>query len=149
MLIPVVLLLLSIVVAVVIVPLDELLLLHFVLLLRLVAVDTRIAILRLCKFLLLLSRLILLHLLLQMHVGCLLFGQVLLYLLDFTRLDSWFPAVIRRGGSLPTVDLWRTERSHVTRGAAELHVHFLLRRVLLSSLEAFVRGASGSLPTCA
>ena len=123
-------LLLAIVIAVVIVGLDELLLLHLVLLLRLVAIGTRIVILR--KFLLLLCRRIFLHLLLQMHIGSLLFGQVLLYLLDFTGLDSWFPAVIRRGGSFPVVDLWCTERSHVARSTTarhivELHVHIMLR----------------------
>ena len=84
--------LLAIVIAVVI---DELLLLHLVLLLCFVAIGTRVVIFRLCKFLLLLSRRIVLHLLLQLHIGSLLFGQVLLYLLDFTGLDSWFPAVIR------------------------------------------------------
>ena len=128
-LLAILLVLLAIVIAVVI---DELLLLHLVLLLCFVAIGTRIVILRLCKFLLLLSRRILLHLLLQLHIGSLLFRQVLLYLLDFTGLDSWFPAVIRRGGSFPAVDLWSTERSHVTRSAAarhivELHVHIMLR----------------------
>ena len=146
-LLSILLLLALVLIVITVICLDKLLLLRVVL---------SIVVLSLCKFLLLLSGCILLHLLLQLHIGSLLFGQVLFYLLDSTRLNSWFPTVIRWDCPfVPTIDLWRTERSKIPRRGAtrrhivELHVHVMLRSLLLSSSVTFVWGASRSLTTCA